>query len=950
MANQIIVQIIGDDTPIKQTQKDLQSESKKTGEVISQNIGDSANTAVKNINGSFIQLNQSVSNANNQLEEMARTFRADIATAFVGFGALFSGGASKSFFAGIESLAALSALFTGIGIALRGAESEAARFLGTTSLIVGVLIGGITAAITFAIVKIGELAFLVGTRLVESFVKASDTFVKADRQLLIFNATLVNYNKLTEGVTGTTESWGAEVERLASTFNVSRIELQKAAAEIVSVGSKIGLTEEQLQKLLQVSVEYAKINGKDLFQTTVNFVGALNGNAQAVQAYGVKLTEASNQTFLFKKGLTDNFNTLSENEKAQFRYNNLISQYAGITGIAAGVAESLSDQDERLAVNLEKVNTQLGAGAALIEENNILTLAYNKALGTLSDTTLQYAGFLGALGARILQIGGLFLSFALKIFVVISAFKILNALLASSITQSAFATSIPFLAQSFNQLITQLAGTTIQINSVRTALIALGLVAKNTVLTFGGLFAAPATAVTGFSGIVSVFAQRIGTVLSIVRTALSAILIPLAPIILKIGAVIAVFAILRQGFIALEQKTKVFSDVFGLLLARLNEAGGVVEIISNAFDKVRSVITTLVDKSFGVFVAGLSFVVQKVLELVQIVPFAEKVLGKDFVAGIDNANAKLAKLREDLALAGFSFGALGERAIASTKDINKAVAEVNLEALAELEKKLADVGKTDLQKLSEERSQRLQLLTNALNAELRTQEQFQALTLAVEQDYATRRAELLKNTVQGTKEFLEGNGTIIGSFSQGVKKEIESLQATSLTAFESIGAAAVQALGKGIGAGFAAFGKALVKGENALEAFGKAFLGVVGQAAVATGTELILRGIAYSFDPFLAGFAPGMIAAGAALATFGGALSALSGGEGAAGGGTSGLTNPFAGDIGNTDGAQLEAKPTTSIALNIQGDVLDSDDSALRITELLKKELDRSGNSVLQVT
>ena len=67
--------------------------------------------------------------------------------------------------------------------------------------------------------------------------------------------------------------------------------------------------------------------------------------------------------------------------------------------------------------------------------------------------------------------------------------------------------------------------------------------------------------------------------------------------------------------------------------------------------------------------------------------------------------------------------------------------------------------------------------------------------------------------------------------------------------------AAIQGIGGGIGAGFAAFGAALVRGQDAIEAFGRAFLASIGQAAVALGTRFILEGVAISFNPLLGGAA-----------------------------------------------------------------------------------------------
>lgn len=151
--------------------------------------------------------------------------------------------------------------------------------------------------------------------------------------------------------------------------------------------------------------------------------------------------------------------------------------------------------------------------------------------------------------------------------------------------------------------------------------------------------------------------------------------------------------------------------------------------------------------------------------------------------------------------------------------------------------------------------------------------------------------------------------------------------------------------GNAAGSAFSAFGAALVKGENALKAFGKAFAAAIGQQMVTLGTRFILEGIAVSFSPFLGGPAVGgpLIAAGAALATVGGTLGALLGGGGDAGGG-GGVGASTGGGIGNDGGfgdstAQAEEleEPDTRVAITIQGDVFDSDETGLRISQILEQ-------------
>jgi hypothetical protein len=177
--------------------------------------------------------------------------------------------------------------------------------------------------------------------------------------------------------------------------------------------------------------------------------------------------------------------------------------------------------------------------------------------------------------------------------------------------------------------------------------------------------------------------------------------------------------------------------------------------------------------------------------------------------------------------------------------------------------------------------------------------------------------------------------------------------------FADAGRAAFTTFGQGVGTAFANVGKALQKGENALEAFGNSFLQTLGQVAVQMGSAFILQGLAALFAPGPAAAIgitnpAGLIAAGAALAAFGGILSS-SGGGGAPSGAASGggvASSPGGGLASSPDNpasdivANAPTEPKTSIAVNIQGDVLDSQESSLRIVDLLNSAFDQQGVTV----
>ncbi len=154
----------------------------------------------------------------------------------------------------------------------------------------------------------------------------------------------------------------------------------------------------------------------------------------------------------------------------------------------------------------------------------------------------------------------------------------------------------------------------------------------------------------------------------------------------------------------------------------------------------------------------------------------------------------------------------------------------------------------------------------------------------------------------------------------------------------------IKGLAGGIGKAFNNVGSALANGENAFKAFGDSVLGIFGNLLSDMGQGFILQGTAR----ILAGDPGGgaLIGAGAAMQIFGGLIGAKSGGAvGASGGGASVTTG---GGVAAAPSAavvqdETETGPQTQIAVNIQGDVLDSDESGSRIVDLINNAFDKEG-------
>jgi len=839
-----------------------------------------------------------------------------------------SGGLANIFLGNIRNLfgltTALASVSAGLllfGETVKRSNNEFIRFSGIIATTAGIIIGGFAAALAFAIVKVGQLAQEIGSSLVRTFQSATDKFIKANEGIVLFTKTIENFDRVTRGAVGTTESWAAEVSELGEVFNLSQSSLQKAAAEIVNVGSALHLNERQMKSLLTISAEYAKINGKDVFDTSVKLVGALNGNAQAVTALGIKLNEAATSSFALKRGLASNFQALGDGEKVQVRFNSLVEQYAKVAGLGAATAGTLADQNEKFRNNVEKLNSELGAGAAIIENNNLVAAALNTVLNNVNSTVTKAAGFFGALGARVLQVGGFFLEWSFKIFAVIKAFKVLDLLLSSDLTKTAFGKSIPILGTSITGLIRKLAGAEVQLTSAAGAFQAFKLIVlkegnKISKLLFG----------IGINGLTlrSIFTglfKNLAKGLKIAIPLLSRLTIAAAPFLLKFTLIAGIIKLVVTAFQEAERQTGFFSEAFAILKKAATETASVFEPLKTLFGEFGVIVKTVVDKSIGLMVVSLNGLLRLVGALVEKNPFGA--FSKETVDSFKSLNARIDSFNSRLIASGFSFSELGKRALASKDDINTFIREVRPEDLQRLRESLQDIGKSDLTLLKEQLDERLDLLTRSREQELLNEKDFFFLKNQALLDYNTRRQEILN------KLFEEQNKEAIAFRKNLEQNVLGGILKVTATSFEALGAA-------------------LAGAKTNFREFGKVILGIIGDVLITIGTSILATGKAIealkaSLTTFFGGFA---IIAGLALITLGGALKAL-------GGGGLGVPTPASGGEAAAAPQTLvppeieEQEKQTAVTVNVEGAVLDPVGTGQQIVAILQETFDTNGSQVV---
>lgn len=208
----------------------------------------------------------------------------------------------------------------------------------------------------------------------------------------------------------------------------------------------------------------------------------------------------------------------------------------------------------------------------------------------------------------------------------------------------------------------------------------------------------------------------------------------------------------------------------------------------------------------------------------------------------------------------------------------------------------------------------------------------------------TEFAEKFKTAIDGASSTIAPSAKVNGentgkNFREGFTTEalkLNEFQQNFQNAFKSIGTGAL-----------AAIGGSFVKGKSAFKDFGKATLNLLGDLAIQTGFIIsgmgtALQSLAAALSNPFTGFLA--IAAGAALVVLGGALKALAGGGSSSpvpGGGVASSAGGGGGVASSNGNNQEFQEQGTSLVVNVQGSIFDSEETGLRISDIIKTNFDR---------
>lgn len=216
--------------------------------------------------------------------------------------------------------------------------------LGTTEGALGALKSGAIAGAGF----LGLTAGLGGV--VEAGRSAIDVLVETQR---VERATAAAY----KSDAGQFTSWAGQ---LSTATGYSKNAILEAALSAKTLSANYGLTIQQTQDLIKASTDLANVRGIGVAEAFERVQSAIRGEAEASEYLGLVLNDTYMKNQANNGAYRQTWETLTDTQKAQLRYAELLRQANTYQGLAEQGARSLQGQFNRLDNASLELGNQLG--------------------------------------------------------------------------------------------------------------------------------------------------------------------------------------------------------------------------------------------------------------------------------------------------------------------------------------------------------------------------------------------------------------------------------------------------------------------------------------------------------------------------------------------------------------------------------------------------------------
>lgn len=138
-------------------------------------------------------------------------------------------------------------------------------------------------------------------------------------------------------------------EAIQDNTNFSNDAARQAAITGATLAQNYELSADQIGVLIQRSADLAQIHGIDLADAMSRVSGAIRGEGEAAELLGLNMSDAAVAAEAASRGLEGWNTTMTEAEKAAFRYELVLEQTTGTMGAAADAADTTAGSVRHLA-------------------------------------------------------------------------------------------------------------------------------------------------------------------------------------------------------------------------------------------------------------------------------------------------------------------------------------------------------------------------------------------------------------------------------------------------------------------------------------------------------------------------------------------------------------------------------------------------------------------------
>jgi hypothetical protein len=194
-------------------------------------------------------------------------------------------------------------------------------------------------------------------------------------------------------------------EQIQQTTVYSNDAARAATLSAASLAQNYGLTADQIEQVVQASADLATVTGIDLADATSRVAGAIRGEGEAAELLGLNMSDAAVQALAAAAGIEGWNTTMTEGEKAAFRFSVAMDQAAFATGAAADAADTNAGNARQFVNALQDQAQALGGAigpaaeyASVLGSFALAAPVAGAALGRLATGVRIAASALGPAG------------------------------------------------------------------------------------------------------------------------------------------------------------------------------------------------------------------------------------------------------------------------------------------------------------------------------------------------------------------------------------------------------------------------------------------------------------------------------------------------------------------------------------------------------------------------